>query len=103
MEPEEQLREQREQERMLPVANLSRIMKRALPDEAKVSRDAKEMIQSCVSEFIGFLTSEAAEILTLDNRKTITGSDLIGAMKSLGFDAYVDPLQVYLQSYRIVS
>lgn len=48
----------RDQDRFLPIANISRIMKRALPPNGKISKDAKEMLQECVSEFISFVTSE---------------------------------------------
>lgn len=48
----------REQDRYLPIANVSRIMKRILPDSAKIAKDAKECVQECVSEFIAFVTSE---------------------------------------------
>ena len=48
----------REQERFLPIANITRIMKKALPANAKVAKDAKETVQECVSEFISFITSE---------------------------------------------
>jgi len=33
----------REQDRFLPIANVSRIMKKALPANAKISKDAKEL------------------------------------------------------------
>ena len=33
-------------------------MKRALPSNAKIAKDAKETVQECVSEFISFITSE---------------------------------------------
>jgi nuclear transcription Y subunit beta len=42
----------------LPIANISRIMKTALPDNAKIAKDAKECVQECVTEFIAFITSE---------------------------------------------
>ena len=45
----------REQDRFLPIANVSRIMKKALPANAKISKDAKETVQECVSEFISFV------------------------------------------------
>jgi hypothetical protein len=48
----------REQDRYLPIANISRIMKKALPANAKIAKDAKETVQECVSEFISFITSE---------------------------------------------
>ena len=48
----------REQDRFLPIANISRIMKKSLPNNAKIAKDAKETVQECVSEFISFITSE---------------------------------------------
>ena len=48
----------REQDRFLPIANISRIMKKSLPGNAKIAKDAKETVQECVSEFISFITSE---------------------------------------------
>jgi nuclear transcription Y subunit beta len=50
--------EVKEQDRFLPIANVARIMKRGLPDNAKIAKEAKETIQECVSEFISFITSE---------------------------------------------
>jgi nuclear transcription Y subunit beta len=33
-------------------------MKSALPDNAKIAKEAKEGMQECISEFISFVTSE---------------------------------------------
>ena len=40
---------------MKEIANVARIMKNSLPPTAKVSKDAKECVQECVSEFISFI------------------------------------------------
>ncbi|KAL5540253.1 hypothetical protein UlMin_044493 [Ulmus minor] len=93
----------REQDRFLPIANVSRIMKKALPANAKISKDAKETVQECVSEFISFITGEASDKCQREKRKTINGDDLLWAMTTLGFEEYVDPLKIYLQKYREVE
>jgi len=90
----------REQDRYLPIANISRIMKKALPSNAKIAKDAKETVQECVSEFISFITSEASERCHMEKRKTINGEDILFAMNQLGFDNYIEPLKIYLQKYR---
>merc|ERR1712216_172593 len=90
----------REQDRFLPIANISRIMKKALPSNAKIAKDAKETVQECVSEFISFITSEASDKCQREKRKTINGDDLLWAMATLGFEDYVEPLKVYLSKYR---
>eukprot|EP00899_Mesostigma_viride_P024653 jgi/Mesvir1/5372/Mv15453-RA.1 len=90
----------REQDRFLPIANISRIMKKALPSNAKIAKDAKETVQECVSEFISFITSEASDKCQREKRKTINGDDLLWAMSTLGFEDYVEPLKMYLHKYR---
>jgi len=90
----------REQDRWLPIANVARIMKNSLPLTAKVSKEAKECVQECVSEFISFITSEAAEKCSHEKRKTINGEDILTSMRSLGFDNYEGVLKVYLAKYR---
>lgn len=90
----------REQDRFLPIANVAKLMKKAIPDRGKIAKDAKECVQECVSEFISFITSEAAERCSQEKRKTINGEDILFAMSNLGFDNYVEPLKIYLQKYR---
>ncbi|GIL68457.1 hypothetical protein Vafri_21731 [Volvox africanus] len=90
----------REQDRYLPIANISRIMKKALPSNAKIAKDAKETVQECVSEFISFITSEASDKCQREKRKTINGDDLLWAMTTLGFEEYLEPLKLYLAKFR---
>ncbi|KDP35229.1 hypothetical protein JCGZ_09388 [Jatropha curcas] len=90
----------KEQDRFLPIANVSRIMKKSLPANAKISKEAKETVQECVSEFISFITGEASDKCQREKRKTINGDDLLWAMTTLGFENYVGPLKIYLNKYR---
>lgn len=92
--------ELREQDKWLPIANVARIMKSALPENAKVSKEAKECMQECVSEFISFITSEASEKCAAEKRKTVNGEDILFAMLSLGFENYAEALKIYLTKYR---
>ncbi|BAT77299.1 nuclear transcription factor Y subunit B-3-like [Vigna umbellata] len=90
----------REQDRLLPIANVGRIMKKVLPGNAKISKESKETMQECVSEFISFVTGEASDKCQKEKRKTINGDDLLWAMASLGFEDYAEPLKAYLHKYR---
>ena len=45
-------------------APVARIMKTALPENAKIAKEAKECMQECVSEFISFITSEGTYPVT---------------------------------------
>jgi len=84
----------------LPLANISRIMKRVLPVNMKVSKEAMLEIQKCISEFISFITSEAGEKCLVEKRKTLNGDDIIFSLGSMGFDNYSEVLQIYLEKYR---
>jgi hypothetical protein len=48
-------------------ASVARIMQTALPENAKIAKDAKECVIECVSEFISFITNEGAYALTIFN------------------------------------
>jgi len=48
----------REQDRVVPIANVGRVIKRSLPDGVKITNETKECIRDCLTEFILFITSE---------------------------------------------
>lgn len=75
-------------------------MKNTLPPSAKVSKDAKECMQECVSELISFVTSEASDRCAADKRKTINGEDILISLHALGFENYAEVLKIYLAKYR---
>lgn len=91
----------REQDRWIPIANVDRVMRHSLPKNAKISKEAKECMQECVSEFISFITSQAAEKCLIEKRKTLNGEDILYSLYSLGFENYAEVLRIYLAKYRI--
>lgn len=84
----------------LPIANIAKVMRGALDSRLKVSREAKFLMEECVTEFICFISSEAAEKCRQERRKTVNAADILEVMKQLGFDNYVYILQAYLFKYR---
>lgn len=89
-----------EQDRLLPIANVGRIMKQILPPSAKVSKEAKERMQECASEFISFVTCEASDRCHKENRKTVNGDDIYWALCSLGLDNHAEATGKYLHKFR---
>ena len=77
-------------------------MKPAVPQDMRVSGEAKEMVRESIVEFIEFIASEAADMVAAENRRVVTGDDLLAAMRKLGFDEYAEPLAAYLTQYRAV-
>eukprot|EP00177_Eucheuma_denticulatum_P008046 GFKZ01014652.1.p1 GENE.GFKZ01014652.1~~GFKZ01014652.1.p1 ORF type:complete len:159 (-),score=20.74 GFKZ01014652.1:88-564(-) len=87
-------------DRSLPSANISRIMRSTIPTNCKIAKDAKQIMQTCLSAFIALITAEAAQQCNKEKRKTMNGDDLLAAVQCLGFDQYVHPLKLYLLRYR---
>ncbi|KAJ9709610.1 hypothetical protein PVL29_001207 [Vitis rotundifolia] len=85
-----------EQDLLLPIANVGRIMKQILPPNAKVSKEAKETVQECVSEFVKFVTGEASDKCRKENRRTVTGDDICWALSALGLDNHAEAIVRYL-------
>lgn len=86
--------------KLVPIANVGRIMKQILPPTAKISKEAKETIQECASEFISFVTGEASDKCHKENRRTVNGDDICWALSSLGFDNYAEAMLRYLYKLR---
>ena len=86
----------RAQDRLLPLSNLGRIMKRVLPHDAKVSKGSKEAMQEMVGEFICFVTSEANDLCKEDpqpGKKTLHGAHITGACANLDLAELVAPIR----------
>ncbi|MCD9642508.1 Nuclear transcription factor Y subunit B-4 [Datura stramonium] len=86
--------------KLVPIANVGRIMKQILPPTAKISKEAKETMQECASEFISFVTGEASDKCHKENRRTVNGDDICWALSSLGFDNYAEAMLRYLYKLR---
>lgn len=78
-------------------------MKKSLPANAKIAKEAKDLVQEATCELIAFITSEANERCATEKRKTINGDDVLYAMKVLGFENYEEVCRVWLSRYRMVS
>ena len=74
----------REQDRLLPVANVAHLIASELPTGGKVSRDAKLLCQEIVSEFICFITMEAHNVCLHGKQKAITAADIRTALRNIG-------------------
>ncbi|CAK7340675.1 unnamed protein product [Dovyalis caffra] len=89
-----------EQDRLLPIANVGRVMKQQLPPTARISKEAKRRMQECATEFVSFVTGEASSKCQKDHRKIVNGDDVCWALSSLGFDDCAEATVRYLHKYR---
>ena len=70
----------------MPIAIIAKIMARELSHlvYAKISHDAKSLMQEAATEFICFLMSEANDQALAAKRKSVTGQDFISACAAMG-------------------
>lgn len=88
------------EEEFLPISNINRIMKQAVHPNLKISKEAKKLMDECVTEFIGFITSEASEKCKRERKKTINSDDILTVLNLLGFENYVVLMKVYNHKYK---
>ncbi|XP_061346741.1 nuclear transcription factor Y subunit B-9-like [Gastrolobium bilobum] len=85
----------------LPMSNVLRIVRQALPPNAKITDETKITMVECVTEFICFITSEANIRCQSEQRATVTAEDLLWAMRRLGLHNYADLCTLYHNRYRL--
>eukprot|EP00890_Picochlorum_soloecismus_P004886 jgi/Picsp_1/5399/NSC_02759-R1_protein dr1 len=85
---------------MLPKATVVKAIKQRLPENMKIANESSEMIMECCNNFIHIITSTANEISENDKRSTIQPEDVLQAVKELGFDSYVQPLEEAFQVWK---
>lgn len=66
-------------------APVARIMKTALPENAKIAKEAKECMQECVSEFISFITSEGTLFIYFFPRSPLLDSAFSAESRFIGW------------------
>lgn len=84
----------------LPNAVVTRIIKDALPDGIAVGKEARAAVAKAASIFILYVTSSANMVAKKNNRKTITGPDVIQAMENIDFEQFIEPLQEALDNFK---
>lgn len=84
----------------LPTSVVNRIVREALPNQVKVSKEANAAIAKAASVFVLYATSCSNNVSAKANRKTITGADVIAAIQEMEFDKFVHPLEIALNQWK---
>lgn len=87
----------------MPITNVTKITGQILPNNAKISYDAMDMIQQGATKYINFVTRKAKEQCQSEYRKIMNAEDLLWAIEELGFNDYVEPLTTFIQRYRNIE
>ncbi len=78
----------------MPIAIIAKIMARELSHlgYAKISHDAKTLMQEAATEFICFIMSEANDQALQGKRKSVSGQDIINACDRMDMRDMVQPM-----------
>eukprot|EP01134_Creolimax_fragrantissima_P001280 CFRG1280T1 len=87
-------------DRDLPAASITRVVKESLPEGAAVAKDAKLALMKAATQFIIHATTYANEETIRNKRKTISGLDVINAMDELEFQDFKGILEDSLRMFR---
>jgi len=84
----------------LPKATVYKLIQELLPGELTCSKETRDLVIECCVEFIHLISSEANEICEKESRKTISPEHVVGALKELGFEAYVSDVEEVLKDHK---
>eukprot|EP01039_Chlorochromonas_danica_P009666 gene9666-10686_t len=83
-----------------PMACVSRVLKAALPENMAMTKEARLAFSRAVSVFIFYITHCANEICREHKRQTIAASDVMKALKELGYEDFEKPLEEFLELHK---
>jgi len=84
----------------LPKVVLKKMIKEQLPDNTRVSNDARKLVNQCAMEFIKLLTSEANEITEKQSKKIISPDHVFSALENLGFGNFLHHREMVMSDYK---
>ncbi|CAI7828411.1 unnamed protein product [Closterium sp. NIES-54] len=84
----------------LPKATMSRLIKEMLPRDVRVSKDTQDLLMDCCLEFINLISSEANEICSKEDKRTIAPEHVLQALESLGFSSYLAEVQAAYDQHK---
>ncbi|CDH59190.1 hypothetical protein RO3G_11519 [Lichtheimia corymbifera JMRC:FSU:9682] len=84
----------------LPKANISRVLKHALPPGTALQKEAKTAVSKSATVFINYLSSVANDTARSANHKTISAADVFKAMEVLELDHLIQPLKESFAAYQ---
>ncbi|KAG9002824.1 negative cofactor 2 transcription regulator complex subunit ncb2 [Tulasnella sp. JGI-2019a] len=84
----------------LPKATVYKCIQELLPPELTCSKETRDLIIECCVEFIHMISTEANDICEKESRKTISPEHVVGALKLLGFEDYLEEVQDVLKEHK---
>ncbi|KAJ1311011.1 hypothetical protein OPQ81_009517 [Rhizoctonia solani] len=84
----------------LPKATVQKLIAEILPKDILSSKESRDLIIECCVEFIHMISTEANEICEKEAKKTISPEHIVGALKTLGFESYIEEVEGVLKDHK---
>ena len=82
----------------LPKSTVKKLIQQQLPENVKCPQETAQFISECAEEFIHMLTAQAMEECTERGKKTLSGDDVMKALETLGYEAYLPEISRVTQA-----
>lgn len=82
----------------LPISIVTRIVKESLPNGINISSESRTAIAKAASVFVLYITSASNLIAQKNGKKTISGSDVLHAVRETEFEKFIEPLEDAFES-----
>lgn len=84
----------------LPRATINKMVRDALPSDARLSADCCEKIIDCCTEFVNLISSEANEVCNKESKTTIHPDHVIKALTELQYTEFLPEVQEVWDKYK---
>ncbi|CAI5477100.1 unnamed protein product, partial [Closterium sp. Yama58-4] len=81
-------------------STMIRLIKEMLPRDVRVSKDTQDLLMDCCLEFINLISSEANEMCSKEDKRTIAPEHVLQALESLGFSSYLAEVQAAYDQHK---
>ncbi|KZS97998.1 histone-fold-containing protein [Sistotremastrum niveocremeum HHB9708] len=85
----------------LPKATVQKLISELLPKDIGCAKETRDLVIECCVEFIHMISTEANEICERESKKTIAPEHILHALKSLGFETFLDEVEDVLKDHKI--
>eukprot|EP01112_Ceratiomyxa_fruticulosa_P018087 TRINITY_DN573_c0_g1_i1.p1 TRINITY_DN573_c0_g1~~TRINITY_DN573_c0_g1_i1.p1 ORF type:complete len:159 (+),score=35.70 TRINITY_DN573_c0_g1_i1:540-1016(+) len=85
----------------LPKATITKMIKESLPNDIKCANDTRDLILECCVQFIHMISSEANEVCSQENKKTIAAEHIMKALTNLGFGRYTRDVEEVYDKHKV--
>eukprot|EP00899_Mesostigma_viride_P014713 jgi/Mesvir1/23242/Mv09243-RA.1 len=84
----------------LPKATMSKIIREMVPADIRIANDTRDLLIECCVEFINLVSSEANEVCSKEEKRTIAPEHVLKALQELGFHEYVEEVSHAFEAHK---